>query len=173
MGYAEVSVNSPIAQRRSFSYAIPPGLSVSIGQAVLVPFGAKTLQGVIVELTELPAVEETREIAGVIESRPLLTPEQVSLARWLSEYYLAPLFDAIALMLPPGFERRLLTFLSRSSSQKEYDVAALTPEQLKVIEAVGSNRKVRSKGNRKAAREKESPDCFKPTGEQFFTHPYL
>ena len=46
MRYAEVSVNSPIAQRRTFSYAIPAGLSVDVGQAVWVPFGDKLLQGI-------------------------------------------------------------------------------------------------------------------------------
>ena len=49
--YAEVSVNSPVAQRRMFSYAIPEGLSISIGQAVWVPFGDKVLQGVVLELS--------------------------------------------------------------------------------------------------------------------------
>lgn len=135
MGYAEVSVNSPVSRRQSFSYAIPPGLSVAIGQAVFVPFGAKTLQGIVVELTELPAVEQTKDIFGVIETKPLLTPAQIAWAKWLSEYYLAPLWDCVSLMLPPGFERRVLTFFSPSSNQ-EYDKAALTSDQLKVLEIV-------------------------------------
>ena len=39
MEYAEVSVNSPVAQRRTFSYAIPSGLDIDVGQAVWIPFG--------------------------------------------------------------------------------------------------------------------------------------
>ena len=54
MRYAEVSVNSPISLERTFSYAIPPGLNISVGQAVWVPFGAKTLQGIVIELTDVP-----------------------------------------------------------------------------------------------------------------------
>ena len=106
MKYAEVSVNSPVAQRRTFSYAIPSGLDVRAGQAVLVPFGEKVLQGIVLELSPLPAVEDTREILDVIEPEPVLSPAHISLARWISEYYLSPLFDAVALMLPPGFERK-------------------------------------------------------------------
>ena len=68
MRYAEVSVNSPVARRRTFSYAVPPGLSLQEGQAVWVPFGEKILQGIVVELTSVPAVEESREIIDVIES---------------------------------------------------------------------------------------------------------
>ena len=53
MRYAEVCVNAPVAQRRTFSYEIPSGLSIEIGQAVRVPFGEKILQGIVVELTNL------------------------------------------------------------------------------------------------------------------------
>ncbi|MBU2607699.1 MAG: hypothetical protein KKF26_00100 [Chloroflexi bacterium] len=112
MRYAEVSVNSPAAQRRTFSYAIPHGLSLEVGQAVWVPFGDKRLQGIVLELTDYPAVEETREIVGIIEPPLRLSPQQVLLAHWISEYYLSPLFDAVALMLPPGFERKVITFIS-------------------------------------------------------------
>ena len=113
MRYAEVSVNSPVAQRRTFSYAIPEGLDVRAGQAVLVPFGEKILQGIVMEITAVPAVEDTREILGIIESDRHLSPHQISLARWISDYYLAPLFSAVALMLPPSFERKALTFIRR------------------------------------------------------------
>ena len=136
MRYAEVSVNSPVAQRRAFSYSIPSGLAISVGQAVWVPFGEKLLQGIVLELSPSPAVEETKEIAGVIEPRPLLSQTHVLLARWLSEYYLSPLFDAVALMLPPGFERRALTFVSAVSVPEDFDPSALTPEQRQILELV-------------------------------------
>jgi primosomal protein N' (replication factor Y) len=131
MRYAEVSVNSPVAQRRTFSYAIPSGLDIRAGQAVLVPFGEKILQGVVLELTAIPAVEDTREILDVIESEPILSPFQISLARWISEYYLSPLFSAVALMLPPGFERKALTFIS--PARPNIAVASLENDQKRVI----------------------------------------
>ena len=142
MGYAEVSVNSPVAQRRTFSYAIPPGLSIDVGQAVWVPFGDKLLQGIVLELSDHPSVEETRDIAGVIEPRPLLSPSHVLLARWLSEHYLSPLFDAVALMLPPGFERKVVTFISSPLTSGEQDVSSLTPKQRNVLELVRRQGKV-------------------------------
>ena len=134
MGYAEVSVNSPIAQRRTFSYAIPSGLSIDVGQAVWVPFGDKLLQGIVLELSCYPSVEETKEIAGVIEPRPLLSPSRVLLARWLGEHYLSPLFDAVALMLPPGFERKVVTFISSPSILPERDISSLPQGQRHVLE---------------------------------------
>jgi len=134
MRYAEVSVNSPVAQRRAFSYTIPSGLTVSAGQAVRVPFGDRILQGIVLELSSYPAVTETREIIDFIEPEPVLSLPHVSLARWISERYLSPLFDAVALMLPPGFERKAVTFIE--AAQKEPDVSSLTGEQKQALELV-------------------------------------
>jgi primosomal protein N' (replication factor Y) len=131
MSFAEVSVNSPIAQRRTFSYAIPPNLKVNVGQAVWVPFGEKRLQGIVLDLSPHPEVEETREIIGVIEPLPLLSPQQVQLARWISEYYLSPIFDAVALMLPPGFERRSITLISPTPS--DFDISTLNADQKQTL----------------------------------------
>ena len=140
MRYAEVSVNSPAAQRQTFSYAIPPHLNINAGQAVWVPFGDKLLQGIVLELSQYPAVEQTREIAGVIDPHPLLSQAQISLAHQVSDYYLSPLFDAVSLMLPPGFERRVITFISPTG--REYDIASLTQRQRQVLELVRQQGKV-------------------------------
>ena len=134
MKYAEVSVNAPAAQRQTFSYSIPSELTVEIGQAVYVPFGQKTVQGLVIELTDVPAFEPTRDIIGVIDSQPLLSAKQILLARWISDYYLSPLFDAIALMLPPGFERRVLTTISLT--KQEYNTDSLNEHQLSLLQSV-------------------------------------
>jgi primosomal protein N' (replication factor Y) len=156
MRYAEVSVNSPIAQRQTFSYSLPPGLGVDIGQAVWVPFGDKLLQGVVLELKPRPAVEETKEIAGVIEPRPLLSPYHVQLAGWISRYYLSPLFDAVALMLPPGFERRPLTFISAAPVPADFDLSSLTPEQGQVWQLLEGQERVGLKRIEKALGKKKA-----------------
>lgn len=140
MKYAEVSVNSPAAQRRAFSYAIPDSLSIEVGQAVWVPFGDKVLQGIVLELTPHPAVAETRDILDVIEPHPLLSPPHVSLARWVSEYYLSPLFNAVSPMLPPGFERKAITFIHPPAD--EPDTASLTGEQSQVLAWVQEHEKI-------------------------------
>ena len=143
-GYAEVSVNSPIARERSFSYEIPAGLPVKIGQAVWVPFGDKILQGIIIDLTEFPGVEETREIAGIIDPVPLLSREHVSLACWLSNYYLTPLFSAIALMLPPGFERQTVPCVSLAPDVQEESLS-LSEEGKGVLQLLSQRGQVTQK----------------------------
>jgi primosomal protein N' (replication factor Y) len=133
MNYAEVAVNSPLAQPRTFCYAIPSDMFVSVGQAVWVPFGPRMVQGLVFAVSDEPAVEETREIAELIDPRPMLSPHQVELARWLSERYLSPLFDAAASMLPPGFERRVLTFIEPVSSPSEAALASLNAKQREML----------------------------------------
>ncbi len=168
MRYAEVSVNSPIAQRRTFSYTIPPSLDIKVGQAVWVPFGDKRLQGIVLELSPHPSVEETREIAGVIEPRPLLSPSHVWLARWISDYYLSPLFNAVALMLPPGFERRTLTFISATSMPDDLDLSSLTPEQRQVLELVQKQGKVSLRQIEKTTGKKKAQNLVSQLAKRGF-----
>ena len=140
MKYAEVAVNSPIAQRRSFCYSIPPEVKIDTGQAVWVPFGSKILQGIVVKVSDYPSFEVTKEISGLIASLPLLSLAHLEVVFWLSKYYLSPLFDAVALMLPPGFERRLATFLQLLSGH--VDLSQLSSEQVKVIRLLENKGKV-------------------------------
>jgi primosomal protein N' (replication factor Y) len=140
MKYAEVAVNSPIAQRRSFCYSIPPELKIDIGQAIWVPFGSKILQGIVVKVSDYPSFELTKEISGLITSFPLLSSAHLEVAFWLNKHYLSPLFDAVALMLPPGFERRLATFLQLLS--QHVDLSQLSPEQIEVIRLLESKDRV-------------------------------
>ena len=140
MTYADVAVNVPFAPRHSFCYYVPPQLNVQLGQAVWVPFGSRTVQGVIVGLTDYPSVEVTKPISDLITSSPLLSPTQVELAVWMSNYYLSPLFDAVALMLPPGFERRLITFLQLNLQPSK--LGELDAELSKMVDFLASRGKV-------------------------------
>ena len=127
--YACVAVNSPGAERRTFSYRVPPGMPLEVGCAVWVPFGPRVVQGICLEVSDQPAVAETRDIAALIEPLPLLDRSQVELALWMGQRYLCPLFDAAALMMPPGFERRLVSYVQLRPGASEATIAQLTPEQ--------------------------------------------
>ena len=138
MNYAEVAVNSP-GSRSTFCYAIPPGLNISAGQAVWVPFGSRVIQGIVLRLSDEPSVEETKEIAGIVSDFPLFSPIQIKLAQWIREHYFAPLFDALALMLPPGFERRAITCFQLTDSQVDLP---LTPEQRQILHIMRGKKKI-------------------------------
>jgi len=128
--YAEVAVNFP-GSRSTFCYAIPPQLNIDVGQAVWVPFGSRITQGVVVELSDRPSVEATKEVARLITDYPPLSSIQIRLARWISKHYFSSLFDAVALMLPPGFERKFISYFHLA--KPEDDLPPLAPEQTKAL----------------------------------------
>jgi primosomal protein N' (replication factor Y) len=137
MPYAEVTVNAAAPIRQTFTYRIADGQDVEPGHAVYVPFGARTLQGIVMEVTDEPAFADARDIEGLIEERPHVTPERLALARWLAEYYLAPLFDCVSLMLPAGFKRKPLTFVRRAFWAGDSTEGDLPDSERAVLAALG------------------------------------
>lgn len=103
--FAEVVVLSTISgPSLSFTYSLPAHLEevTAPGSLVIVPFGPRRLYGIVLALTGVSPVEETRPIEALVEPQPVLTEGQIALARWISAEYLAPLWRCIAIMLPPG-----------------------------------------------------------------------
>ena len=142
--YAEVSVNSPVAQPRTFSYTIPQGLELQPGHAVWVPFGPRLVQGIVFSVTKNPLFEDTKPIDKLISPYPLLAPHQIELARWIGDYYLAPYFYTASLMLPIGFERKLLTYFNFDDAN-DVDSASLTDQQRSIIQHIGEKGQIVSK----------------------------
>ena len=132
MTFAEVAVDAPTIDGRTYTYAVPGGISVSEGSAVLVPFGSRQAQGIIYRLTEESPGFETRDIFSNIEFTPIIAGRHLLLGKWISEYYMSPLFDALALMLPPGFRQKLLSFYSVSGYQKDM-LGALSQSQDEIV----------------------------------------
>jgi primosomal protein N' (replication factor Y) len=128
--YAEVSVNSPAAGRQAFSYRVPEKWNVRPGQAVLVPFGQKTLQGIVVETGRQPRFDETRPLSGIIQPATCLTPAQLATGLFISRHYLAPLFESLALWLPPGFERQPKIMLTATDNSES---AQLSPSRSAIL----------------------------------------
>ncbi|HEY49111.1 MAG TPA: primosomal protein N' [Dehalococcoidia bacterium] len=145
MKYAEVAVNSPLTQPRTFSYAIPPNISLGEGHAVWVPFGPRLIQGIVVTLSDYPSVEDTKEIAQAIGSEPILSQHQVELCRWIAERYLSSYFEAAALMLPPGFERRVITFIQPIPNPSDVTLSSLTGRQREILYLLQQKGKVKLK----------------------------
>jgi len=105
--YAQVVVDAPTTvPSDTFTYSAPPELRLRPGHLVRVPFGPRIIHGLVVRLIQKANVDYTKPVSGLVHSQPLVTPAQLELARWVSTYYRAPLFDAVAAMLPPGFRAR-------------------------------------------------------------------
>ena len=128
LSYADVAVDAPVGHARTFTYGIPARFAVQPGQLVWVPFGSQTLQGIVVALSAAKPDFPTRDILQVVEPAPLLGPGLLRLGQWLSRYYRSPLFDALSLMLPPGFESRVRSRILPVSSIIPENPLSANPE---------------------------------------------
>src|SRR5437667_6794697 len=100
MIYCDVSLPVPLDQ--SFTYRLPETLRhrVQPGCRVLVPFGARKLTGVVLALSDEPPEGSLKEVLRLIDEEPVLDAELLSLARWIAQYYCAPLGEVLRGMVP-------------------------------------------------------------------------
>jgi primosomal protein N' (replication factor Y) len=104
--YARVALELPVPTE--FTYAVPERLEAQLkpGQRVRVPFRTTTRIGYLVALEPTTDVEQTRDVAGVVDAEPLVPPDLLELARWIAGYYGCSLGEALQAMLPGGVRRR-------------------------------------------------------------------
>ncbi len=101
MKILRVALDVPLP--RLFDYAAEEATEGDIGRRVAVPFGNRSLAGVIVEVaaaTEVPA-GKLRTAGPILDDMPPLTQEWLALARFAAEYYQRPLGEVIHAALPP------------------------------------------------------------------------
>ena len=135
MPFAEVAVDAPAGPDRTFSYSVPPQIAVKPGQLVRVPFGSRTLRGLVMSLEQAPQVPETRPIKDLVAPEAVLTEPQLELARWVAGHYLCSLFDAASLMLPPGTRVRPKVFITLGD-EADAKEDSLTDVQVRLLEYV-------------------------------------
>ena len=118
MQYVRVAVNIPTITG-VFDYHLPTGLEGDIvaGHLVTVPFGKQIVQGVVLELTASPSVAETKPVISLLDPLPALNAEQIGLARWMADTFIAPLAAMVNLMLPAGLAQQADTVFEIRNSE--------------------------------------------------------
>ena len=105
-------------------------------------------------LLTTPQVEAVKDVLAPVDPSPLITPAGLELARWVSDYYLSSLYDAVSLMLPPGFENRVRCYLNRAGSP-ETAPGGLTAGESAVLETLTIRRETEEKELLKGCRRRE------------------
>lgn len=88
---------------KAFSYIIPVHLDyVGIGWRVLVPFGNRKLEGFIIGVTAEDNSEQVdlKSILDILDTDVWFDDHMMKTARWISEYYVCNLVDAMRLFIP-------------------------------------------------------------------------
>lgn len=121
MKFAEVAVDFPDERSRTFTYSIPETLTLVVGDLVWVPFGSRTIQGVVFETTATAEtkLDNIRPITARTVDGPFVSEHLIRVARWVAEFYRTTLFTACSLLLPPGASSRLRTMISTGVINRE------------------------------------------------------
>ena len=105
--FCDVALPVPLDQ--PFTYSLPLTLQsrVKPGARLLVPFGPRKLSGVVLRVhDDAPELAEIKDALRLIDPEPVLDTELISLARWISGYYCAPLGEVLRSMLPLSSDLR-------------------------------------------------------------------
>jgi primosomal protein N' (replication factor Y) (superfamily II helicase) len=106
---ARVFVDVPSQQTdKPFDYEVPTAMrdEVEVGSRVRVPFGSRKLLGYVVAFAPVSHAPRLKPILEVLDLVPPLTPELVSLARWVAQQYLCPVITALHAMVPAVLKGR-------------------------------------------------------------------
>jgi primosomal protein N' (replication factor Y) len=94
-----------VSVHKTFHYTVPEELRGRLGPGarVLVPFGSRRATGTVVGFPDAAAAFGLKAVLEVIDTP--LTAELLSLARWMSDYYLHPLGQTIEAVVPKALSR--------------------------------------------------------------------
>ena len=100
-------VTLEIAVGKEFDYRVPESMraSVEVGSRVKVPFGPRQMMGVVTALPDESPFDKLREILSVVGQKSLVTPNVLSLARWMAAYYCCPVETALKSVLPDAVRK--------------------------------------------------------------------
>jgi primosomal protein N' (replication factor Y) (superfamily II helicase) len=116
----------PVPLDQLFTYSVD-GVEPVVGARVLVPFAGQRLMGVVVRVHgDAPQGIEVKAVQQVLDDTALLPAELMELARWIAQYYVAPLGEVLRGMLPLGAEvkRQMLYRIADAGRKVLYEGAA-------------------------------------------------
>ncbi|HET8550722.1 MAG TPA: primosomal protein N', partial [Bryobacteraceae bacterium] len=104
--FADVSL--PVPLDRPFTYELPETLRhrVRAGCRLIVPFGGRKLTGMVLRTHDDPPEAAARSALLLLDEEPALEPGMLELARWVAQYYCAPLGEVLRVMTPLAGEVR-------------------------------------------------------------------
>ena len=88
---------------RAYTYSVPPGMTLSPGQRVSVPFGPREKEGYVLSLSETASYDpgKIRPVTRPLEEYPAILPDLMILAKEMAEQAHCPLAETLRLMIPP------------------------------------------------------------------------
>jgi primosomal protein N' (replication factor Y) (superfamily II helicase) len=127
-----IRVAVPVPTLDLLTYVVAPDTPAPVvGARVIVPVGARTLTGIVVE-TDVGTDaaldrKELKSVQKVLDAGPFLPEDVVALARWTGEYYAGGAGAAITAVLPPKARG------IRADAHKTLRVVSITAAGLELV----------------------------------------
>ncbi len=134
--YAQVILPLALAQR--YTYEIPQAWLefCKIGVRVEVNFGKRKLYtGIVAEVDNIPPKGYVaKPILGVIDEKPIVTVQQLSLWKWIAQYYMCSEGEVMDAAMPSYFKLQSSAAYIRNTA-RNYDIEAISEEEFLVLHA--------------------------------------
>lgn len=108
-----------------FDYSIPDELlgSIDVGSFVEIPVKGTIKTGTVIALKNESAFHTLKPIAGLVKAEPVLQPDLLKLALWMSDFYCTPLGDVLKCVIPSTVRNKTAAkeqlFIMRAVSREE------------------------------------------------------
>ncbi len=139
MKYAKVAVEAALYTfDKEFDYIIPEALEneAKAGCRVTVPFGAgnKKSLGIIFDVTDYSEGKRLKKIIGVLDEKPLLNKEMLSLASWIKNRTFCTLYEAAKAMLPTGINHKMIASYAVNSETDKNTLDSLSQREKEIYD---------------------------------------
>ncbi len=117
--FAEVLL--PLSIPGTYTYLVPPAITVAVGSRVLVPFGRKKIYTGIVESLhhQQPTGYEVKQLLAALDGAPIVRHPQLKFWQWMADYYLCSMGEVYKAAVPSGLKVESETFISPNADFEE------------------------------------------------------
>ena len=131
-----------VAVDKEFDYLIPDSLTaqVRLGSRVNLSFGPRQTQGYVVGFSHSSGHPKLKAIESVVGEKPYIAESLLKLARWMADYYCAPVELAVQAVLPGAVRNQSAKFKEQlfvepvASGQLAEGSGLKSPKQTAVLE---------------------------------------
>ena len=131
-----IDVILPLPIPGTFTYSVPADnqSDIEVGSRVVVPFGSKKYYTAIIYRVHenKPLEYEVKPLFSVLDSYPIVLPNQLSFWTWIADYYICALGDVYKAAIPSGLKLESETLVELNT---EYiGTTDLSPNEIKILD---------------------------------------
>lgn len=133
--FVEVIFNLPI--QRSFVYLLESTQTPIVGCRVRAPFRNGHRIGIVwSDNVQPPNISHIKKIEKMLDAQPLINEQLFALARWMSEFYLCSMGEALSAILPSTTSKSKESDEGIVEAQRSTDQISLNAEQQSALQEI-------------------------------------